>query len=247
MPSERPPIQSNVERVRRENRFNAPKGFGTSFVVHVCIALLFGSAATAVYVEVKTPQVQEQQNQVITIETLVRPQTAVQRPQTQQRMVVQQMERVSPSQTTQVTQRTATANASLPVAKTVAQTPETQTSSLNTLQTMSGGHGKHHQKRKPAQQSSARPAVTARAPAAAGDQAPTNGANVYTAPGNGDTRSDDEAAGGYMSPGQGPVWSEHAPGGGGHGGDSCAPSRGGFISAHHRLSPVSMAQYLLHA
>jgi len=231
-------IRGITERVRRENRLDMPKGFGTSFVVHACIALLFASAATALYVEVKTPQVQEQANQPITIETLVRQPQVAQRQQQQQpqRMVVQQLQRVTPTQTTQQSPRAAAgANASMPVAKTVAQTPETQTSSLATMQTMSGARGKHVAKRKHAEQSSARPAVSARQPAPAGDQAPTNGANVYTAPGNSDTRSDDQAAGGYLSPGQGPVWTEHAPGGGGHGGDSCTPSRGGFFG-HRRMA-----------
>ena len=233
MSSERAPKDnlSNVERVRRENRADFPMGVGSSLAVHLGVALIFASAAAALYVEVKSPQVQEQPNQVITIETLVRPQV-----QQQQRMVVQQVERVTPNQTTQVNKTSASAQASLPAAKTVAQTPETQTSNLNTLSTLSGARGKHHAKRHPAQQSPARPAVAARQPAPAGEMAPTNGSNVYTAPGNSDTRSDDEASGGYMSPGQGPVWSEHAPGGGGHGGDSCTPSRGGFFSVHHRVA-----------
>jgi hypothetical protein len=236
MASERLPTHelSAVERVKREHRRDLPMGVSTSLILHSCLVILFAGAATTLYVESKIQQPKEQPSQVITIETLVRtPQTVAQ--QQPQQMVRQTISRSQP-----VPVRTTTSQANQPhVALMAAQptNPQTQTgvSSLGTFATLQGAPGKHHAAKKhKATQDQSKSAAPQAVTANSGTQATSTGTTVYTAPNNGNTAADDEAAaGGYMSPGRGPVWSEHPPTGpGGGGGDSCTPSRGGFL--HHR-------------
>jgi hypothetical protein len=234
MASERLPTQqlSAVERVKRENRGNMPMGFSSSLILHAGLAVLFAGAVATLYVESKMPQVKEQPNQVITIETLVRPPQPVAQQQPQP-LVQQTISRVQPV-VKQTSSQANQPNPSLMKAQPVNPQTQTGTSSLGTYATLQGAPGKHHAAKKHKAQDS-KPAAQEMTTNTGTAAAATN-TTIYTAPSNGNSAADDDAAaGGYMSPGRGPVWSEHPPTGpGGGGGDSCTPSRGGFLGHHRR-------------
>jgi len=236
MASERLPTHelSAVERVKRENRPDLPLGFSSSLIVHASLAALFAGVLATAYVEAKLQQPKEQPSQVITIETLVRPQpVAVQQPQ---QMVRQTLQRTVTQQVQSTSSQRETPQVKLLTAQQANPSTQGSASNLSTFAVLQGSAGKHHAKKrkntpdenKPAAQQSA---VTANT----GAQSASTSTTIYTAPNNGNSAADDDAAaGGYMSPGRGPVWSEQRPTGpGGNGGDSCAPSRGGFISHLH--------------
>ena len=232
MASERLPTQqlSAVDRVKRENRRDMPMGFSSSLILHACLAALFASAVATLYVESKIQQPKEQPNQMITIETLVRPPQPVAQ-QKPQPLVQQVLSRVQPVPVKQTSSQANQPHVSL--LKVQPLQTQTGTSSLGTLATLQGAPGKHHAAKK--HKADSKPAAQEMT-TNTGTAAAATSTTIYTAPNNGNSAAaDDAAAGGYMSPGRGPVWSEHPPTGPGGGGtDSCAPSRGGFFGHRHK-------------
>src|SRR5580704_5800325 len=69
-----------VERVRRENRWNMPFGFGSSFIVHALFILLLLFVA-ATYIESGSRSETTQSSQNVVVQTLIRqPQPKAQPP-----------------------------------------------------------------------------------------------------------------------------------------------------------------------
>ena len=226
-----------LERTRYENRRDFKMGLGSSIVVHACLLALGFSAAAAVYVATDTtPPVKEQQNQLITIETLVRdPATTAQAQHPDQRssqVAVSQTSHAHPS-TGQTSERT-----TLLIQQLSRSGSSDQGAPALAIGAAGSGPGaKHHKPKHSPSKPSGTPELATNAAAAA--QAATNGTTISNQA-NGQNGNDDtlDDGGGFLTPGRGPAWSERAPsgplGGSGGGHDDCTPSRGTFLLGYHR-------------